>query len=423
MNSYTRVSDYIIYSGKGITPKYVKNSSIVVLNQKCIRDGKIDYSLSQFTDDSKKVAENKFIMVGDILINSTGVGTAGRCAYVSQLPLGKKVITDSHMLTLRCKTPEESACLYYSLYSFEDKLMTFMTGSSGQSEFDKTILFNTMIKMPSSESQRRILTSKLFAIDKKIELNKRINDMLEETAKNIYDYWFLQFDFPDKNGKPYRSNGGKMIWNEALKREIPENWTTTPLEGYISFDRGISYSTKDIELKSGIPMINLASIDITRNYRPNELKFFSGKFNDDKLVKNGDLLIACTDLTRNADIIGSPIIVPTEYNDYLYSMDLAKVNILSDILTEMYLYMTLRTNFYHNYIKYFASGTNVLHLNLDGILWYQTIIPPKDLQLKFEGIVRKFIKKQSEILNEVSKLKSLRNELIPLFMDGQVGIN
>ena len=100
MSNWKPISDFVIFSIKGITPKYVDNSSIIVLNQKCIRNGRIDYSLSQFTDDNKEISESKFVKRGDILINSTGVGTAGRCAFVDELPNNKRLITDSHILLL-----------------------------------------------------------------------------------------------------------------------------------------------------------------------------------------------------------------------------------------------------------------------------------------------------------------------------------
>ncbi|MCL4384185.1 restriction endonuclease subunit S [Patescibacteria group bacterium] len=270
--------------------------------------------------------------------------------------------------------------------------------------------------------QQVAIANILSSLDHKIDTNNKISNELEKMAKTIYDYWFVQFDFPCENGKPYKSSGGKMIWNEVLKRNIPEGWESDKLKGLINFDRGISYTSKDIESQSGIPMINLASIDICRNYRPNELKFFSGKYNPTSLIKHGDMLIACTDLTRNADIIGSPIIVPMEYKEYLFSMDLAKLNIITNRLLENYLYMTLRTSFYHNYIKYFASGTNVLHLNLDGILWYPIVVPPIPIQQKFSLIFKELIDKQALILNETETLSSLRDWLLPMLMNGQVTV-
>ena len=88
--------------------------------------------------------------------------------------------------------------------------------------------YNLDILLPKLEIQKKV-ASVLSALDSKIELNNRINAELEAMAKTLYDYWFVQFDFPDKNGKPYKTSGGKMVWNEELKREIPDGWSNATL--------------------------------------------------------------------------------------------------------------------------------------------------------------------------------------------------
>lgn len=111
-----------------------------------------------------------------------------------------------------------------------------------------------------------------------------------------------------------------MVYNKILKRNIPVGWRVEQLKGKLKFQRGISYTSKDIADNIGVPMINLACIGIDRNYRDGELKYTNGKIKE--LLDKEDLLIACTDLTRNADIIGSPILVPSD-NLYTFSADIA----------------------------------------------------------------------------------------------------
>jgi type I restriction enzyme S subunit len=229
MNKWNRLSTFVKYSTKGITPTYVENSTVLVLNQKCIRDNKIDYSFAQFTDDSRVISESKFVKKGDILINSTGAGTAGRSAFVSELPKGVRVIVDSHILILRCNTYTEAQCLSYVLYSFEETLMSFMTGSSGQSELDKVVLLNLKTNMPTDPGTQKGIGLLLSTLDKKLEVNNRINEVLDKMAATLFNYWFVQFDFPDDKGKPYKSSGGKMLWNEELKRHIPDGWDVKDL--------------------------------------------------------------------------------------------------------------------------------------------------------------------------------------------------
>lgn len=250
-----------------------------------------------------------------------------------------------------------------------------------------------------------------------------LNDNLQRQLKLIYDYWFLQFDYPDTNGKPYRSSGGAMVWNNEIKMAIPKGWSVKALKGLYNIKRGISYSSDDIISGSGTPMINLACIDTRRNYRDGELKYHSGTVPETSFLNAGDLLIACTDLTRERDIIGCPILVPDDANQYTFSMDLAKITFPSNEINDMYMYMTLRTDFYHNYIKSWASGTNVLHLNLEGLDWYKTYIPPIELQNQFAEIIQVFHKKQSEILYENRELNAIRDWLLPMMMNGQATIS
>ena len=178
MTEWNSVSEFVTFSTKGITPKYIKHSPVIVLNQKCIRDNRIDFSFAQYADDQKITSHSKYIQKGDILVNSTGAGTAGRCAFVSHIPEGYRLIADSHVLLLRCGSYEEAKCLSYTLYSFEKTLMSFMTGSSGQSELDKVILLNIKTKMPTDLNIQKGICSILSNIDSKIELNKEINDNL-----------------------------------------------------------------------------------------------------------------------------------------------------------------------------------------------------------------------------------------------------
>ena len=169
-------------------------------------------------------------------------------------------------------------------------------------------------------------------------------------------------------------------------------------------------------------MINLACIDRNRKYRDGELKYHNGYVPDDAYLNAGDLLIACTDLTREREIIGCPILVPDDGNRYTYSMDIAKITFPSNEINDLYMYMALRTDFYHNYIKAWASGTNVLHLNLEGLDWYKMCIPPVELQNKFADMINGIHSKKSEVLSENQQLTSLRDFLLPMLMNGQVKV-
>ena len=314
MSNSRKVDSILTYYGKGVTPNYVEDSSIIVLNQKCIRHNKIDYSFAQYINDQKKYNEEKYLKVGDILINSTGQGTAGRVAFVDKLPTGKKVITDSHILVVRTENYFESKCLDYSLFSIEKQLQTFMDGSTGQGEFDKQRLFNVIVNYSKENSVQQKIANILKDIDNKIELNDKLNDNLEQMAKTLYDYWFVQFDFPDENGKPYKSSGNKMVWNEVLKRDIPIGWELKTIGDYCKSRGGFAFKSswwttfgesvikiKDIQENSTLNLSDLSLVNL------------EGKNIDDKFkAKAGDIVIAMTGAT-----VGKYAIVPNT-NKQLY---------------------------------------------------------------------------------------------------------
>ena len=134
-----------------------------------------------------------------------------------------------------------------------------------------------------------------------------------------------------------------------------------------------------------------------------------------------DMLIACTDMTQGADIIGRPILASNEFDQYTFSTDLALV--IPKGKLKMYLYYTLRTPFYHKYIRPFASGTTVKHLNLIGVENYVLPIPPMGIQSKFEDTISPIKEQQSKNLNEIVALTKQRDELLPLLMNGQASVN
>lgn len=241
-------------------------------------------------------------------------------------------------------------------------------------------------------------------------------------AKQLYNYWFVQFDFPNEEGKPYKSNGGKMVWNDFLKRNMPEGWLVGYVKEFIApIERGISYSSEEIASPNGFPMLNLACYSKAGDYRVGEMKYYSGHIKEEYKVFPFTLLIACTDMTQGADVIGRPILATEEYEWYVFSMDLAKIT--PNNIGKMYLYYTLRTPFYHRYIKPFASGTTVKHLNVKGVEDYKIAVPPICLQKSFENTIEDIKHQQMLLMKETLLLTKLRDELLPLLMNGQVSVN
>ena len=184
--------------------------------------------------------------------------------------------------------------------------------------------------------------------------------------------------------------------------------------------RGISYKSSEIQ-EVGTPLLSLNSFRLDGSFKIEGTKYFNGNFNDEKRVSFGDLVIAITDVTRNADIIGKSFIVPHLFNENpLFSCDVASVTATKE--EKYYLEMLFNSERYHDYIKHFASGTLVLHLNLDGVRWFITYRPPTDLLKKYCAFREDLTKKKVNNLAENQKLTQLRDWLLPMLMNGQVRV-
>ena len=356
-------------------------------------------------------------VIGDILL--TSVGTIGIPYYVTDANFYFK---DGNLTWFR--KFDDSINSKYLLFWMKSKFFKNQINNNNIGAVQKALTIDFLkkfeIKVPPLDTQKKVVHV-LSALDSKIELNNLINAELEAMAKTLYDYWFVQFDFPDKNGKPYKTSGGKMVWNEELKREIPEGWEVKLLGSEIEIQRGISYTSKEIN-GDGIPMISLNSFNLDGTYKPEGIKKYSGKYTDKNITLPGDLLIAATDVTRNADIIGRAILVPDYYSeDLVFSMDIAKI--ISKNIPSSFLMMLFNSNHYHNYIKWYASGTIVLHLNLDGTKRYNIEMPPKELLQKYDALYQPIAQRIYKTAIENQKLTELRDWLLPMLMNGQVKVS
>lgn len=411
MSKYLKIGKLVQFNTKGITPKYVVESTIMVLNQKCIRNNRIDFSLAQYTDDSKGVSENKIIRIGDILINSTGQGTAGRCAFVDKIPEGVILIPDSHILILRCKNYDEARCLNYNLFHSEPFIQTFMDGSTGQGELDKVRLFNLNVPIPSSESTQQKIASVLSSLDAKIELNNRINAELEAMAKTLYDYWFVQFDFPNAEGKPYKSSGGAMVWSEELKREIPQGWRVDELSNLFQFNPTLSLKKGAISSYIDMDALPIEGY-MTKSVQKKE-------FNGGVKFNNGDLIVSrITPCLENGK---TGLITLLEGNEVGFGSTEFIVLRGKEMPLSGFASFLARSDLFRKYAIANMLGTSGRkRVEASALAKFLIAIPQNEVLKKFEEFTTPIFQQTTANVNENQQLAQLRDWLLPMLMNGQV---
>ena len=365
------------------------------------------------------------IQPGDILM--TGAGTLGLLSIVPD-SIEPGIMNQA---LIRVRLNEKVIYKPYFMYYFPWAIKKVATRINGDSVIPNLppldVLKKIEINIPSLDEQKLIADS-LAIVDSKILNNGAICTELEAMARTLYDYWFVQFDFPDENGKPYKSSGGKMVWHEQLKREIPEGWEVKRLSEVIyPTERGISYSTPNIKTGEGVLMLNLATfMPGGGEYKADGLKHFLGDYPQNKVLKPYELIMCNTQQTAikfETDIIGRAMLVPDIFDgDVVFSHHVNVIRTKDEDMRYYLLYL-FNSDYYHKYISGFTNGTNILGLSFSGVEEYLTEVPSHELLKEFGTIVLNAEKKKSEILKENQQLTSLRDFLLPMLMNGQVKVN
>ena len=291
------------------------------------------------------------------------------------------------------KTKVDVDYMYYYLKYHVKEIEALGTGTTFK-EVSKASFENYEISIPEIGVQRSI-ASVLSILDDKILLNRAINQNLEALAKQLYDYWFVQFDFPNENGRPYKSSGGKMVWNEKLKREIPEGWDACKIKDYLRIFTGKKDVSKAI---------------------PGDYKFFS---------------CAPEPITSNEYIYDGPAVLVSGNGSYtgrvsyykgkfdLYQRTYACVPI-KDEDTVSFFYYTLRYLF-QPVFSGGKHGSSIPYIVLGDLADF-TFAYNRQIVILFENIVKPMFDLQFMGKEENEQLTKQRDELLPLLMNGQITI-
>lgn len=275
---------------------------------------------------------------------------------------------------------------------------------------------NLKFAVPDLKTQQSI-AAVLSALDKKIALNKQINARLEDMAKTLYDYWFVQFDFPDANGKPYKSSGGDMVFDETLKREIPKGWEVKSLGEVISLERGVTYSKDSIcNDENGTGVLRATNIS-GNNIDLNDLIYISGEVGTQQKLKPFDILIVMS--SGSKEHIGKNGV-------YYFEQDNAFGAFCSKITPKKVFFefvsIFLQSNNFRNYVKNQCLGTNINNLNNSHILHCPIVRPNDEYIEAFHKQIKLIYEKISCNVKQNHQLTQLRDFLLPMLMNGQVSV-
>ena len=349
---------------------------------------------------------------GDLItpLTEQAIGLLGSAAWI---PECEKYIQSQDIAKITCK--EELLDKKFAYYLISSNMVRQQLSAAAQqtkirhTSPDK--IKDCIVWLPSLAEQKQI-GQLLSYIDRKIEINRSINHNLEAIAKQLYDYWFVQFDFPNTGGKPYKSSGGNMVWNEKLKREIPEEWHCGNLFEIATFTNGLAcqkFRPKDGEVP--LPVIKIREMHDGISSDTEEV---SPNIPESVKVYNGDVLFswsASLEVMLWACGLGG-------LNQHIF-----KVTSANDFPKSFYYFQLL------NYVDVFkkmaeARKTTMGHITQDHLQQSTIAIPDnKDIVDKFEKRISPIFAQMVKLQEEIQQLSKQRDELLPLLMNGQASLN
>ena len=253
------------------------------------------------------------------------------------------------------------------------------------------------------------------ALDKKIELNRQINQNLEAMAKQLYDYWFVQFDFPDGNGRPYKSSGGKMVWNEKLNREIPEGWEVRPINNRLEIKSGFPFKSDTYKTLGRYKIVTIKNVQdgelVTSGC--DYIDEIPSRASDYISLQIGDRLISLTGNCGRLCVVCEENLLLNQRVGLLYC----------DATYLEYFYNFLNSNAMRTVVDNLANGAAQANLSPVDLCKTDCFIPPKDILFIYNKKANTIRKTIIQNMREISLLTKQRDELLPLLMNGQVSVN
>ena len=394
--------------GDGIhgTPNYENNGEYCFINGNNLRDDRI------LLNDTNRISKEEYIRIKrPIYTNSLLLSINGTLGNVAKYN-GEKIALGKSVCYLNIKRDYNRDFFFYLIKTkeFQTYIQLVAHGSTIKNLAPSQVA-QYEFEMPKNINK---LSDTLSLIDSKISLNNKIISELESMAKTIYDYWFLQFEFPNEEGKPYKSSGGKMVWNEELKREIPEGWTVDFLKNSCNCVLGGTPSTKKKEYwDRNINWINSGSVNNLRVSTCTKKITQLGYDNTSTyLMPKNTVVLAITGAT-----LGQISILNI---DSCANQSVVGILETKSMPTE-YLYPSLKS--YINTLMNNKTGAAQPHINKNDIENFKIIVPSESIMEKYYDFVHSMYEKINCLDLENIKLASLRDFLLPLLMNGQVGFN
>ena len=395
----------VFNTSSGATPlsteaSYYENGTIPWINSGELASPYIYDTTNFISQAGFENSSTEIYPIDTVLVAMYGA-TAGKASLLKM-----EACTNQAICAILPNKDYSSTFLKYSIDTLYDHLVGLSSGSA-RDNLSQAELKKLKLIMPPTKNEQNKLVSILASIDRKIELNQAINQNLEAMAKQLYDYWFVQFDFPNEEGKPYKSSGGNMVWNEKLKRNIPIGWNNGTLIDIANITMGQSPDgTSYNEIGEGV-LFYQGSTDFGIRF-PSVRQYTTAP---SRFAKKGDILMS----------VRAPVgAVNIANNDCCIGRGLSALNSKIGSTTHLYYILNdLRIAFDQRN----AAGTTFGSITKEDLYNLPIVIPAKEVISAFDKICSPMFDRQMLLGEEIDTLIKQRDELLPLLLNGQVLVN
>lgn len=384
---------------------YDENADVLVIRVSDTTDSSINISSCKKISSALASTLNDYALkTNDVIIATVGSwadnpnSVVGKVIKVPSTASG--ALLNQNAVRLRCLDYLVSQNFFY--YCLKDNefsgfLLGNAQGSANQASITLKDIFSYQISLPPLQEQKAI-ASVLSSLDDKIDLLHRQNTTLERMAETLFRQWFVE--------------------------EAQEDWEFVELGEYVDCFNGVSYKSSELS-PSKVAMVTLKSFDRNGGFRLDGFKEFTGKFKEQHIVTQGDLVVAHTDITQGAEVIGNPVLVvnDTRYEYMIISMDLVKVKSKHEWLSNEFLYRMMRTREFKEHCLGYSNGSTVLHLSKQAIPSFEFFVPPKEKIQNYTEFAKDLFGKKFKNIEQILTLEKLRDNLLPKLMSGEVRIN
>ena len=402
MSEIKRLKDVAhIYDSLHQTPQYIASSDYRIIRVVDIKEGALSLEKSLFVDYETYLNYTKKYIPkeGDIII--TRVGSYGICSYINT---NKRFCLGQNLALINPKI--NCKYLYYCLISpdIKNQIENMVVGTT-QKTISLFNISNLKIHIPDCTEQD-LVANILSSFDDKIELNNRIIENLEEQAQSLYKHWFVDFEFPDKDGKPYKSNGGKF--KESELGLIPEDWTIKYLNKLLNFERGSEPGNKNYIERSDktIPYIRVGEMDCEKS-----LYIDSAFLDENKYAHPGKVLVSFD------GTVGKVVY----WRDAMFSGGIRMITSNVQEINDGFIYFIFKTERIQNEIKkYEANRTTITHASA-AISEFKVAYNDETFK-KYSEVVKPMFEQMVNIMLENQKLAEARDYLLPKLMKGEIKV-